>query len=110
MLLKTIGIVLMLDGVMSAVAAAGAIDTFVYRSLRDQSLVVAHILLGALLVLAGRQLWAGARRTVAAPAVLAMLVISAVEATRFDWLGLAVRAAYSAVVLAVLYRTTLPKT
>jgi len=110
MLLKAIGIVMMLDGVLSATVALPKIDTFVYRSWRDQSLVVAHFLVGALLLLSGRLLTSGKGARLGAAALLAALVVAGIETTRFDWPALLLRAGYTAFALAVLYRTTLPKT
>jgi hypothetical protein len=110
MLLKGVGIALILDGAMSAMVAAGSIDSFVYRNVRDQALVIAHFVVGALLALSGRQLVSASRSGLAIPAVVAALVVAALQATRFEWLGLVERAAYSAVVIAVLYKTTFPKT
>jgi hypothetical protein len=111
MLLKAIGIVMILDGVMSATSALPMIDTFIYRSWRDQSLVVAHVLVGALLLLAGRLLLKRDRDSFRenkigslfqCATVVAALVISGLEVTRFDWPTFAVRAAYTAAVLMVL--------
>lgn len=110
MLLKLVGVVMMLDGVMSAMAALPMLNTFVYRSLRDQSLVVAHFVIGALLLLAGRLLMQGRGRQIGVGAVSAALVVACVETTRFDWPALVLRVGYTVFVLAVLYRTTLPKT
>lgn len=112
MLLKLVGIVMMLDGVMSAMAALPMLNTFVYRSLRDQSLVVAHFVIGALLLLAGRQLirdrdsFSGneSRSLFPAATVVAVLVVSALEVTRFDWPAFALRCAYTIGVLIVLLR------
>jgi hypothetical protein len=81
-----------------------------YRSWRDQSLVAAHFLIGALLILSGRLLTSGKGARLGSAALLAALVVAGIETTRFDWLALAGRAAYTVAVLAVLYRTTLPKT
>ncbi len=123
MLLRVIGIVMMLDGVMSAMAALPLVNTFVYRSFRDQSLVVAHFLIGVLLVLSGRLLLSEKRHRVSfsekrhpmsflpAATLVAAFVVACVETTRFDWPALALRAGYTVFALAVLwYRTTLPKT
>lgn len=110
MLLKLAGLVMMLDGVMSAMAALPFVNTFVYRSLRDQSLVVAHFVVGALLVLAGRLLMSGRAARLGVVAISAAFVIACLETTRFDWPALALRAGYTVFALAVLYRTALPKT
>jgi hypothetical protein len=110
MLLKTLGVVMMLDGVLSAMSALPKLDTFAYRSWRDQSLIVAHFFVGALLLLSGRLLTTARSARIAYAALLAALAVACVEGTRFDRLTLAVRAAYTAVALAVLYKTTLPKT
>ena len=109
MLVKAVGIVMMLDGVMSALLAAGALDTFIYRSLRDQSLAVAHFLVGAALLLAGRLLMQGKGSRLGVAAIAAMFVVACVETSRFNWPALALRAAYTVFALAVLSRTTLPK-
>ena len=110
MLLRVVGIVMMLDGVMSAMAAWPLVCTFAYRNLRDQSLVVAHFVIGALLLLAGRLLMQGKGSRLGVAAISAMFIVACVETTRFNWPTLALRAAYSVFALAVLYRTTLPKT
>lgn len=110
MLLKVVGIVMMLDGVMSAMAALPMVSTFIYRNLRDQSLVVAHFLIGVLLLLAGRLLMSGKAARLGAIVVSAAFVVACVETTRFTWPALALRAGYTVFALAVLYRTTLPKT
>jgi EamA domain-containing membrane protein RarD len=110
MLLKVIGIVMMLDGVMSAMAAMPMVSTFVYRNLRDQSLVIAHFVVGAFLVLSGRLLMSNKAGRLAAIAVSAAFVIACVETTKFNWPALALRAGYTVFALAVVYRTTLPKT
>jgi hypothetical protein len=110
MLLKLVGLVMMLDGVMQAMAALPIVSTFVYRSLRDQSLVVAHFVVGALLVLSGRMLMSGRGARLGAAAVAAAFVIACIETTRFNWTALALRTGYTIFALAVLYRTNLPKT
>ncbi len=110
MLLRLVGIVMMLDGVMSAMAALPMLNTFAYRSLRDQSLVVAHVVIGALLLLSGRLLMRGSGARLGAATVSAVFVVACIETTRFDWPALALRAAYTVFALAVLHRTTLPKT
>ncbi len=113
MLLRAVGVVMMVDGVMSAMAALPMINSFVYRSWRDQSLVVAHFLIGALLLLSGRLLLTEKRRRVSflGPLTLvAALVVACIETTRFDWPALALRVGYTVFGLIVLYRTTLPKT
>jgi len=101
---------MMLDGVMSAMAALPLVSTFVYRNLRDQSLVVAHFLIGALMVLAGRFLMSNKGARLGAIAVSAALVVACLETTVFNWPALALRTAYTVFALIVLYRTTLPKT
>ena len=110
MLLKVVGVVMMLDGVMSAMAALPMVNTFVYRSLRDQSLVVSHFVIGALLLLSGRLLMQTRGARLGAAAVSAALVVACIETTQFDWPALVLRAGYTVFALAVLYRTTLPKT
>lgn len=110
MLIKVVGIVMMLDGVMLAMAALPMLNSFVYRSFRDQSFVVAHFVIGALLLLAGRQLirdrdsfLKNESRSLFAPAtVVAVLVVSALEVTRFDWPAFAFRCAYTVAALVVL--------
>ncbi|TAK16208.1 MAG: hypothetical protein EPO35_05775 [Acidobacteria bacterium] len=115
MLVKAVGVVMLLDGVLSAMSAAGKLDTFVYRSLRDQALVVAHFLLGAALVLSGRHLLTEKRHRVsfpendtrcrfAASTVVAALAINGLETTRFDWPQFAARVIVSAIALFVLWR------
>lgn len=126
MLVRVVGIVMMLDGVMSAMAALPMVNTFVYRGFRDQSLVIAHFLIGALLVLSGRLLFAGQRAEnqhreffsrnnsrcyfLGGATLVVGFVIACIETTRFNWPALALRAGYTVFALAVLYRTTLPKT
>jgi hypothetical protein len=122
MLLKAVGAVMMVDGVLFAMAALPVLNTFVYRSLRDQSLVVAHFLVGVLLVTSGRMLLtgkitsgvvSGKRHPTSffiASTLVAALIVAAIESTRFDWLWLAGRALYTALALAVVLRITLPKT
>ena len=101
---------MMLDGVISAMTVLPLIETFVYRSLRDQSLVVAHLIVGTLLLLSGRLPMSGKCARLGSAAILAALVVAAIETTRFDWPTLALRAGYTALALVVLSRTTLPKT
>jgi hypothetical protein len=124
--LKTVGALMMLDGVLSAASVLPMLDTFAYRSFRDQSLFVAHVLIGALLLLSGRLLLrkdeigtsSGANesrsrfrsRFLPVATLVAALVVAVIEATRFDWPVLVLRIGYTAFALAVLYRTTLPKT
>jgi len=120
MLLKALGIVMMLDGALSAMSALPKISTFVYRSWRDESLIAAHFLVGALLLLSGRllfgnrdrELFRNNSRSLFLPGstLVAALAVAAIETTRFDWPALALRVAYTVIALAVLYRTTLPKT
>src|SRR5690349_17651320 len=110
MLIKVAGVALMLDGVLSAMAALPKIDTFIYRSLLDQSLAVAHIVNGALLLLVGRLIFNERPSRLAVAPVIAAFAIAAIETTRFDWLWLVGRGVYTLVVFAVLVRTTLPKT
>ena len=121
MLLKVVGIVMMADGVMSAMAAMPMVSTFIYRSLRDQSLVVSHFLIGALFILSGRLLLSEKRpglfsekesrsHFLAMATVVAAFVVACIETTRFTWPALALRAGYTVFALAVLYKTTLPKT
>ena len=121
MLLKVVGVLMMLDGVMSAMAPLPMLNTFIYRSFRDQSLVVAHFVVGALFLLSGRLLFSENRdrelfrnnsRSLfwGASTLVAALIVAGVETTRFDWLALVLRVGYTVLALAVLYRTTLPKT
>ena len=111
MLLKAVGAVMMVDGVLFAAAALPTLNTFAYRSLRDQSLVVAHFIVGVLLLLSGRLVFSG--RTLfllAASSLIVALAVAGIETTRFDWLGLVLRTGYTAFALMVLFRTTFPKT
>jgi hypothetical protein len=111
MLLKATGIVMMLDGVLSAMSTLPKLDTFFYRNWRDQSLVVAHLLIGALLLLSGRLLLKRDRDSFSenktgtlfqSATLVAALVLSGLEVTRFDWPALVIRAGYTAVVLLIL--------
>jgi hypothetical protein len=110
MLLKAVGVVMMADGALFAMAALPMLNTIAYRSLRDQSLFAAHLLVGALLLTSGRMLLVRKAASFAAATLVAALIVAAIETTRFDWLALALRAGYTTFALAVLYRTTLPKT
>ena len=113
MLLKAIGVLMMLDGVLSAMASLPMLDSIVYRSLRDQSLLAAHFLVGALLLLSGRLLLAQkrdrdsfrgneSRSRFPAATLVAALVVSGLEVTRFDWPVFAARCAYTLAAIAVL--------
>jgi hypothetical protein len=116
MLLKAVGAVMMVDGVLFAMAALPVLNTFVYRSLRDQSLVIAHFLVAVLLVTSGRMLLSADKRDrdsfsknesrslFALVALVSALAINAFELTRFDWLGFALRAVYTTAVLFVVFR------
>lgn len=116
MLLKALGVIMMLDGVMSAASTLPLVDTFVYRSFRDQSLVVAHFLIGALLLLSGRLLFAREKRDrdsfsknesrslFPAATLVAALVMAGLEVTRFDWLAFVLRCLYTAGALIVVLK------
>ncbi len=117
---------MMIDGVMQAIGVAGLLSTIVDRSLRDQSLFAAHLVVGAALVFVGRALlstgpseYVGSsfssaiRGGAKAPpyVLIAALLLSLIETTWFNWLDLAVRAIYTVVALALVTRkTTLPTT
>ncbi len=136
---KVLGVAMMVDGVMQAMAVASLMSTIADRDLRDQSLFAAHLMVGAALIVSGRMLLSVNGRAKARPyapaiaqnphaepreyvglsfssavpvlALVAALVLSLIEATWFDWIGTAVRAAYTAIALAVLAQsTTLPIT
>ena len=96
MLLTAVGVLMMLDGVMTAAAVLPMFNTLVYRSLRDQSLFAAHLLIGALLLLSGRLLLSRkrdrdsfsrneSRSLFPAATLVASMVIGGLEVTRFDW-------------------------
>ena len=116
MLLKAVGVLMMLDGVLSAASVLPMLDTLVYRSLRDQSLFVAHLLIGALLLLSGRLVFASRKRDrdsfrgnesrslFSAAILAAALVLSGLEVTRFDWPTFALRCLYSLLAIVVLVR------
>lgn len=94
---------------LQALAVAGLLSSFLDRSLRDQTLTVAHALAGAGLVFVGSGLLgdraeAGAKGP--ASVVTAALVLALVETTWFNWPETALRAAYTAVALYVLTRKT----
>jgi hypothetical protein len=112
MLLKALGVVMMLDGVLSALPALPKIGTFFYRSWLDQSLILAHFIVGALLLLSGRLLVKRDRDSFPenkigslfpSATVVAALVLGGLEVTRFDWPVFAIRAGYTAVVLSILF-------
>ena len=117
MLLKAVGALMMLDGVLSAASVLPMLDTLVYRSLRDQSLFVAHLLIGALLLLAGRLVLASQKRDrdsfrekesrslFPAATLVASMVIGGLDVTRFDWPIFALRCAYSLLAIVVLLRS-----
>ena len=95
-LVKAVGVLMMLDGVLSAAAVLPMVDTLVYRSLRDQSLFAAQLLMGALLLLSGRLVLSQKRdrdsfsrnesRSLFPAAVLALsMAMGGLEVTRFDW-------------------------
>lgn len=114
MLLRVVGVAMMLDGVRSAMSAAAIVDTFFDRNLGDQSLFVANFLVGALLLISGRQLlkkrdrdsFPGneSRSRFAAATLVAALVLSGLETTRFDWPVFAARAVLTLIALVVLWR------
>ena len=110
MLLKAVGVVMMLDGVLSALPALPKVGTFFYRNWLDQSLILAHFVVGALLLLSGRLLISRRAVQLAPAALLAAFAVTAIETTRFDWPALVFRGGYTLFALAVLYRTTFPKT
>jgi len=123
---RIIGVVMAFDGLMQAMGVAGVLTTFADRNLGDQSLVVAHVVVGPALLFAGRRLYSGralnagrvldvgradleARLT--GLALAAALLLSLIETTWFNWINLVARAVYTAAALAVLLRkTSLPTT
>lgn len=117
---RLVGIVMMLDGALQATGVTAVMLTILDRSLRDQGLFVAHLVVGAGLMWSGRSLYGDGQAEVdrstvlvraSASLLLLALVISLVEATWFDWIGCAIRAVYTLVALAVVLRkTTLPTT
>lgn len=108
---KLVGAALMIDGVLQAMGVAGVVSTIVDRDLRDQFLFAGHLMVGAVLVLGGRMLFAGSQRRALALPLVAALLLSVFETMWFNWIGLVGRAAYTSVALIVLLRkTTLPTT
>lgn len=117
---RAVGVVMMADGVLQAMGVASLLSTIADRNLRDQALFAAHIVVGAGLVFAGRQLLyvgpsfrsAASGVAKAPPYVLvAALLLSLVEATWFNWIDVVMRAVYTVVALAIVLRnTTLPTT
>jgi len=103
---------MMVDGALQAVGVAGLLSSIVDRDWQDQALFVARLFVGAGLVFAGRSLMNDAAGAKAPPYVLlAALLLSLVETTWFNWVELAMRAAYTAVALVIVLRkTTLPTT
>ena len=109
---KALGLAMMVDAAMQAMDAAGLMSTIADRDLRNQSLFAAHLVVGTALMFSGRTTFSSAmHRTTPVLVLVAALVLSVIEATWFDWTGTAARAAYTAVALVVLVRsTTLPIT
>jgi hypothetical protein len=116
MLLKAVGVLMMLDGVWLAAAVLPMLDTLVYRSLRDQSLFAAHLLIGALLLLSGRLVLSQKRDRDSFPrnesrslfpsaTLVASMVLNGLEVTRFDWPILAVHSVFTLGALFVLLRS-----
>ena len=103
---------MMIDGVLQAMGVAGLLSSIVDRDWQDQALFVAHLLVGAGLVFAGRALVTGDGEAKApAYVVIAALLLSLIETTWFNWLDVAMRTVYTSVALfVVLRRTTLPTT
>jgi len=120
---RIIGLTMMIDGVWQAMAVSAVLSTIVDRSLRDQSLAAAHVIVGAALLFAGRQVYVGPNFSsakiggtevppyVRSLPIVAALAVSLIEATWFDWVGTAVRAVYTVIALVIVFRkTTLPTT
>lgn len=115
MLLTAVGVLMMLDGVLTAAAVLPMLDTLVYRSFRDQSLFVAHLLIGALLLLSGRLVLSRKRdrdsfsrnesRSLFPAGVLAAsIILGGFEVTRFDWSSFAIRSTLTLGAIFVLLR------
>jgi len=119
---RLLGIAMMADGVLQAMGVAGVLSTLGDRSLRDQILAAAHVVVGVALLSAGRSLSASAAAgpighvgpsvpRYLLPALLAALILSLFETTWFNWTGAAARAVYTALALVIVFRkTNLPTT
>jgi hypothetical protein len=120
---RLVGVAMMVDGVLQAMGVAGLLSTIADRSLRDQALFAAHIVVGAGLVFAGRTLLSSeyvgpslssaVRGGAKAPpyVLIAALLLSLIETTWFNWIDVVMRAVYTVVALAIVLRkTTLPTT
>ncbi len=113
---RIIGVTIMIDGALQAMGVSAVLSTIADRNVRDQALAAAHVIVGAGLLFVGRQVSSMEGGTEVPPyarslPILAALALSLIEATWFDWVGTAVRAAYSVVVLFIVFRkTTLPTT
>jgi hypothetical protein len=104
-MLRVIGLLMMLDGVLAVSAAAGVADTFVYRNWRDQALIVAGVLAGLASGASGYLLTAGRKAARLAAGSLAFsLAVAAAGTTRFDWPALAARALLTTAALIPLWR------
>jgi len=116
MLLTAVGVLMILDGVLTAAAVLPMVDTLVYRSLRDQSLFAAHLLMGALLLLSGRLVLTQkrdrdsfsrneSRSLFPVVTLVASMALGGLEVTRFDWPVFAVSSALTLGAIIVLLRS-----
>ena len=105
---RVVGLAMVADGALQALGVADVLPSLLDRSLRDQALVAAHVLVGAGLAFLGIHRTASKASAIV---LLGALAIALVETTWFNWTGTVLRGLYTAAALYVVTRrTTLPTT